>query len=304
MTYDFVVDTPHGVMSNARLFQLAAMADEQLHQFISPGDDQDSNQQASSSGWPKNRIGLPAGALAAGAGGYLAYKNRKNLVPLAQQKLAKTGGLLRQGEDALLKKATAANVPYSATKGVAGVIRRAQGKGSSILGKVAKGAEKLMTKFSRRDLDRLVNLAARVTDMEMREFDGAPEPQRGKIGMYAVGGVPALLEQSRYKKSGLVYRKRDALGDGSKGALAGYGTLAAGIGAGAGVTKLAKDRMLPKGMLRKGAVKIAQTLKKSPLAAVAGAGLAGTAAGMAVSHGSAEKRRKALLAQRLQGATA
>ena len=102
----------------------------------------------------------------------------------------------------------------------------------------------------------------------------------------------------------MAYRKRDAAADSFKGGLVNGATTVGAIGAGVGVSKLAKSGILPKGMLRKGAVRIAQTLKKNPVAAMVGTGAAATAAGMAVQHGSAEKRRKALLMQRLQGATA
>jgi len=243
--------------------------------------------------------GAAAGAL--GAGGYLAYKNRDKIVPFSKQGLAKTGSLARQAEQSLLQKATAANVPYSQTPGVAGILRKAAGKGSSLLGKAAKNIEKLATAFTRKDIDRIVELAARITDLEAREF-GDPEPQRSKLGIAATGGVQALYDRGKYKKSGLVYRKRDALVDSTKGGLANAGTTAAALGAGYGVSKLAASNKLPKGALRQGAVKIAQTLKKRPLTAALGAAGAATAAGLAVQHGSAEKRRKALLMQRLQGA--
>ena len=315
-------------MSTNRLFQMAAAADAQLHQFYSNTEDERSNIRTVAGG--------VAGAGAVAGGAYGATKMRQavinkagatddygNLVArrgmygdaakaygadaklaaqaAARKGLKKTAGLAGQASNTLYKKAIAAGVPYSATPGAAGLLRKGQGKASSLLQGVSKKLRTVARAFTVGDVERIVSLAARIEGL--REF-GEPEQQRGKVGMYLTGGVPSLIEQSRYKDSGLAYRKRDALKDNFKGGLAATGGTAALVGGAVGLANLAGKRKVPKGMLRNAAVKGSQFMKKNKMGTYYTAALAGTAGGLAVAHGSAEKRRKALLAQRLEGAGA
>jgi hypothetical protein len=280
-------------MSTNRLLQLAARADEQLNHFNADGEEEQPNGGRIAGGV------AAAGAVAGGA--YAANKYGPKLKDAARTGLKKTASAAGQASNTLYKKAVAAGVPYSQTPGVAGLLRKGQGKASGMLQGVSKKLRKVARAFTVGDVERLVSLASRIE--ALNDFS-EPEPQRSAVGMYAVGGAPGLYEQGRYRKSGLAYRKRDAVKDNLKGGVASTATAGALLGGGVGLGKLAAGGKIPKGMLRKGAVKGAQFLKKNPMGTLVGASLAGTGTGLAVAHGSAEKRRKALLMQRLHGAGA
>ena len=259
---------------------MAAAADEQLRQFVSNEDDPRRNSLP--------RAAVKGAAAAAGAA-YGAGKLRNAVINKA--------GAVDDYGNLVARKGMWKSAAKSWANPLKDAGKKILEKGSGFLGKAAKA-------FDRKDIDRFVDLAARVAELELEHEFGEPEKQRSKLGMYAAAGPFGLYEQGRYKRSGLVYRKRDGLVDGVKGSAAGYATTAGLLGAGAGLGKLAASGKLPKGMIRKGAVKSAQLLKRNPLTAGVGAGVAGVGSMMAVAHGSADKRRKALLKQRLQGGQA
>lgn len=273
--------------------------DAQLHAFgYAPAADENQGP-----GMPRKIVRTAAAGTLA-AGGLAAFKNRSAIAGagknVARTGLKKTASVAGQASNALHK---------TALKG-SGLGMKAAGAGSTILQKASTGMRKVAKTFSRADVDNIIDLAARVAEMEL-EAEGVEfaEDQRSKLGMYVAGGPVGLYDQKKYRESGLALRKRDAFKDSVKGGVAGQ---VAGMGAGlgvlggaAGLGVLAAKRKLPKGGLRKAGVSAARALKNgSPKLAVAAGGLgAATAVGttIKVQHGSAEKRRKALLAQRLRG---
>ena len=330
------VDTLGEGMSRERLFELAAQADEQLRHFYVNNADQDQNQDPSRAGTIARGVagaGAVAGAayganklrnsvinragavddygnLVARKGMYQAaapgmLKDAKGVVKdAAKQGLQSTASVAGQASNSLYHKAVAAGVPYSQTPGVAGMVRKAQGASSGFLGEAAKGLRTVAKDLTRADVDRIVELAQRIEGLV--DFDDAPAApqQRGKVGMYLVGGPQGLYNQKKFKDSGLVYRKRDAYVDGAKGGLT---EVAAGGAAAAGAYGLGRAGVsgkLPKGILRKGAVKAAQFMKKSPMGTMAAITAGATGAGIAGVQHSANKRKAALLKQRMAGADA
>jgi hypothetical protein len=296
-------------MSSNRLISLEERMDAQLQSFGAMPEDYYSPgypvvNEKYRSDLRKKRAGAVVGAGALGLAGAAAMSNpkiREGAKSAAQMGLRKTA----MGTDMLGNK-----LAKIATAPGAGASRmgRLAGKGSS--GMVSAG--RLLRKtanFSRAEADAVIELAQRVAMIELdaHEFASDPERQRGKVGMYMTGGSVGLYDQKQYRKSGLAYRKRDALKDGMKGTAANYGAAAAtgaGVGLGAlGLGALAAKGKLPKGMLRKVGVKAGQAMKKGSPKLLLGTGLAATLAGSAahikVQHGSAEKRRKKLLLERL-----
>ena len=70
-------------MSKERLFQLAAKADEQLHQFYTTAEEEQQRQAS-----PLRKTAQTAAVAGAGAGSVLAYQNREALGALAKRKYA------------------------------------------------------------------------------------------------------------------------------------------------------------------------------------------------------------------------
>ena len=295
------VDTAGEGMSRERLFQLAAQADEQLRHFY-VGSDDDQNQQGVSA--PRMAV---RGAAAAGLGtaGYLAYQNRgaiaqagKDVTKKGLKGVARGAGLL--SED-LRKRALYG--PSASAINQGGVVNKALWKGTNKAAGVANKLRAVAKDLTRADVDRIVMLAQRIENLV--DFDDAPAPQqRGKVGMYLTGGPQALYNQDKFKKSGLVYRKRDAYVDGVKGGLTSYAAGGAAAAGAYGLGRAAVSGKLPKGIIRKGAVKAAQFMKKSPLGTMAAISAGATGARIAGVQHSANKRRKEQLKQRLEPATA
>lgn len=275
---------------NNTLRSLEARMDEQLHAFgYGPSEEE-----------KRNGSGRLIGAAALGTAGAVGYAKRKQIA----------GGIgtgMGAAGDALRKRASLG--PRAAVMNPTGV-RKVAGQAGDLL---LRGAKK-MKGFH--DVEAIIELAERVAELELEaeeeiiEFEKDPNRQRGAIGTYMAGGPVALYDRKKYRESGLALRKRDAAKDSVKGSLAGnaasLGVSAGILGGAAGLGALAAKGKLPKGMLRKAGVKAGQSFKKASPKLAGGAivagGLAGLGTGMKVQHGSAEKRRKKLLMDRLQGA--
>lgn len=249
------------------------------------------------------RMAVRAGAAGAlGAGGVMAYRNREALATAGKDAARK--GLKKTARGA----GVASNALHQTALRSSGVAMRAAGMGSNVLQKASTGLRKVARNFRAGDVNAIVHLAERIAALEDEvEFEGA-EKQRNPVGIQMVGqqmngflgGREAMLARDKFQQAGHVYRKRDAAKDGLKGGLGtsgvAIGSVAAGIGASRGVMKLAKSGKIPKGSMRKGAVKAAQVLKKAgrnPAVAIGG-GLAaltgGALAGARIQRRAADKR--------------
>lgn len=157
-------------MSRERLFELAALADEQLNEFYAPVAGATQKEEERRRGTSVPRMAVRGGALAAGAAGAgLAYKNREALGGMAKdaarkglKKTARGAGL---ASNALYKKATAASAPYGND-----LLRRGAGMASGKLARISKGMRGVARGFEVEQLDRIVDLAAKIEELEMREF--------------------------------------------------------------------------------------------------------------------------------------
>ena len=250
------------------------------------------------------------GAAAAGAGAAGAYK----LHQAAMNRAGAGGGggmIPRQGRTASAYKKAAAGLAGDMKGKARGVAGDALGKGSSLLrkgaGVLAKGRKKLYG--LEETMDRIVHLASAIETLDFEEKQRNPlgVAYAGTVGTGYPGAVSAVRQRSKFKNSGMVYRKRDAAKDSLKGGAAATGALL-GVGAGAaGLSVLAAKRKLPKGMLRKAGVKTGQFLKdagKNPALARkvgTGLGIGATLTGAAVQNASANKRYKERMRQRLEG---
>jgi len=267
------------------LKSLEARMDAQLRDF-GYGPVGDEEQRGTS--LPRMAVrGAAAGAGVAGLGA--AVMNRKKIAQGVGSGMEKAGGYMRN-QGVLTKNIKAGRVMGDIGK------------------KIISGGKKLQGFES---VGEIIELAERVAELELeeeREFADA-EKQRNPVGIYLTGGPVGLYDRAKYKESGLAYRKRDALKDGMKGGMAGtaagYGAAGAVLGGAAGLGALAAKGKLPKGMLRKVGAKAGSAFRNGSPGLVAGAIGAGSLASIGTSikvqHGSAEKRRKALLMQRLQG---
>jgi hypothetical protein len=282
------------------LRSLEARMDEQLHAFgYGPSEEE-----------KRNGSGRLIGAAALGTAGAVGYAKRNEIKRGVRVGAYKGAEALGDASARLTKSSGLWG--KNPQKGVGGFLKNTAATGAAV---GARGLRKVSRMLSAEDMDFIVELAERVAMIELAveediiEFEKDPNRQRGAIGTYMVGGPVALYDRKKYRESGLALRKRDAFKDNLKGSAAGaaatYGTVGA-IGAGAyGLGRLAANRKLPKGMLRKAGVKAGQAYRKASPKLASGAivasGLAGLGTSIKVQHGSAEKRRKKLLMDRLQG---
>jgi hypothetical protein len=279
-----------------RLYSLSSRVEEQLRQFTMEEEDRTGRKIV--------------GAAAAGAGAAGAYK----LHQAAMNRAGAGGGsgmIPRQGRTASAYKKAAEGFAGDMKGKARGVAGDALGKGSSLLrkgaGVLAKGRKKLYG--LEETVDRIVHLASAIETLDFEEKQRNPlgVAYAGAMGTGYPGAAVALTKRKKFKDSGLVYRKRDALKDSAKGSLAATGAVL-GTAAGAlGLGSLAAKRKLPKGLLRKAGVKTGQFIKKAAkdpaLARKAGIGL-GLGAGLtgaSVQNASANKRYKERMRQRLEG---
>jgi hypothetical protein len=208
-------------------------------------------------------------------------------------------------------KKAAQSVAGDVKRTARGVAGDALGGGASLLrkgaGVLAKGRKKLYGLEAQ--VEAIVHLARRIEGLEFEEKQRNPIgiAGAGSLGTGYLGSASAVMSRQKFKRSGLVYRKRDAAKDSVKGGLAATGA-AVGAGAGAlGLAALAAKRKLPKGILRKAGVKTGQFLKKAAKDPARmkklkiGAALGGAAVGTGVQTASANKRYKEKLRQRLEG---
>lgn len=288
-------------MKISRLQELEVIMDGQLHQFAY-GDEEEQSKP-----WPKNRVGLPAGSIAAAGLGAAAYQNR-TAIKAGAKTAARTG---------LKKTARAAGVASNALHKTAlkssGVPMRAAGAGSTVLQKTATGLRKVAKSFSRGEIDEIIGLAERIAGLELesaagnviefKDYGSQRDPEliraAGRVNGF-LGGRQALKSQGDFRDAGHVYRKRDAYADAGKGNIGGSvlagGALAGGVLGSRKLIKAAANGGIPKGALRKGAVKVAQSLKKtgrSKMALVGGlaaASLGAQGAGAVIQKRSANKR--------------
>lgn len=228
-------------MSRERLFELAAQADEQLNEFYAPVAGATQEEEDRRRGTSVPRMAVRGGALAAGvAGAAYGGKQLRNAVINRAGVVDDFGNMVaRRGMygDAAKSygKAAMEGGKGAARKGLKFTGRKIAKMGAE--GGMMRGIGSKLLKASRafevEQLDRIVELAARIEEMEMREFGST------------LNRVQKRLEPKDEKERAAYH---DKWNNRRKGAAAGVAGTAGLIGAEA----LLSNRGNARGLLKKG----------------------------------------------------
>lgn len=298
-----------------RFAALESRVDDQLHQFSDDAYADDRRKKGALAG-----AGLAATAV--GGGVYLSGKKPQIAAGINRAKTA------IESNKAVAKEAGRTAV-FRGMRGTASVINKggnmvnrvAKKSGAGLtdeglkLGKVLKKGAKVLKKnsmafFSRGEAGVIIELASRIKAIELaaeeeliefKDYGSQRDPaliqQVGQSTGGFLGGREALMARDKFSSAGHVYRKRDAAADSLKGSLAATGLTVGGIAGGVlgsrALIKGAASGKIPKGVLRKGAVKAAQVLKKAGRSKAIAAGSLGAGAIAGGVGGAALQRRSA-----------